>query len=61
MGASHHDPLAEAQAPTLHSKDALYEMAELLELVHYWRTRCERVEMDRDMRIARWRKANKKK
>ncbi len=60
MGAPHADPFAEVEAPPLHSQEALLEMAELLELVHYWRTRCERVEADRDARIARWRKAQKK-
>lgn len=56
MGAPDPDPFA----PTLHSPEALYEQAELLEMVHYWRTRCERVEADRDERIARWRRAQQK-
>lgn len=58
MGATDPLGLTEAHAPA-HSQEALLEMAELLELVYYWRTRCEEVEADRDMRIARWRRAQK--
>lgn len=60
MGAANLDPFAEDVATfPEHSQEALLEMAELLEMVCYWRTRCERVEADRDGRIARWRKARK--
>lgn len=62
MGSAYLDPFAEdvVTAEPTHSQAALLEMAELLEIVHYWRTRCERVEADRDGRITRWRKAQKK-
>lgn len=59
VGAPDPFGLTEELAP-VHSQEALLEMAELLEMVHYWRTRCEEVESDRDTRIARWRKAQKK-
>lgn len=59
LGAPDPFGLTEEHLPT-HSQEALLEMAELLEMVHYWRTRCETVEADRDTRIARWRKAQKK-
>lgn len=59
MGASDPFGLTEEIVPP-HSQEALLEMAELLEMVYYWRTRCEAVEADRDARIARWRRAKKK-
>lgn len=47
MGAADYDPFAEDVAtPTLHSQEALLEMAELLEMVHYWRTQAERLAHD---------------
>lgn len=49
MGAADYDPFAEDVAtPTLHSQEALLEMAELLEMVHYWRTQAERLAHDYD-------------
>lgn len=47
MGAAEYDPFAdEVAAPTLHSQAALLEIAELLEMVHYWRTEAERLAHD---------------
>lgn len=47
MGAADYDPFAEDVAtPTLHSQEALLEMAELLQLVHFWRTQAERLAQD---------------
>ncbi len=55
MGAPDYDPFAEDVAPVtpiLHSQEALLEMAELLELVHYWRNEAERLAHDYEL-IAR--------
>lgn len=49
MGAKHPDPFAEDAPPTLqplHSLEALQEMAELLEMVQYWRSEAERLAHD---------------
>ena len=60
MGADDIDPFSEIWAPPLHSQEALQEMAELLELVHYWRTQYEILRDEKQFRIARWRLAQKK-
>lgn len=49
MGAEDFDPFAEDAPPALqplHSLEALQEMAELLEMVYYWRSEAERLAHD---------------
>ena len=51
MGAPERDPFAEVSEPPLHPVEALHDLAECLELIAYWRTRCEKAED-----ALRWRK-----
>lgn len=64
MGALEREyhPFAEEEVspPAVHPIDALHEMAELLELVHYWRTKYETLANEKKFRINRWRAAQKK-
>lgn len=62
MGALERDPFAEDKStPTeLHSVGALHDMADLLKLVHYWRSKFEALEAEKQFRIARWRSEQKK-